>query len=489
MGEVNRKFKDFSKVLQWCILYNGGKASSETAILQSADTNDHGLIIGINGGWGEGKTTFLNHFYHILERQSFKIKNYRFVDCSPMENSSGLKKSIEEEGNTPCIVIKYNAWSQDYIEEPFISLIGQMYSQVKDKLFADWKSAVQGVFKFLLNTSKMINVNGVSADISQIGSVAQDAFSSSIDKFLEDQERFDDVIKKFKISIEKIGDKDTLKVIFIDELDRCMPTFAVKLLERLKHFFNIKNVVIVIACDRTNLTETIKKVYGNIDADHYLSRFFNLELQLPELPSEILIKEHFATNTTQAIILSEFFAMYNVRAREMIKTLNFLEMVKNAVGWGRFETIILIALKLSRPREFEALVRHKFSFIPANREFFYTLLSDYEKLINYHGRPSFKPNPKLNNPKRPINNIICDYGNKSPTMQIFYEYLYRLFLWFLIRDNGYESAKKFLNDHVLAELENGDLLKKATSAVFAEFEQKYSPEMLTMMINNLRFLM
>ena len=34
-------------------------------------------------------------------------------------------------------------------------------------------------------------------------------------------------------------------VIFIDELDRCKPTYAIKLLERIKHYFNQEKITFV----------------------------------------------------------------------------------------------------------------------------------------------------------------------------------------------------------------------------------------------------
>ena len=39
------------------------------------------------------------------------------------------------------------------------------------------------------------------------------------------------------------GDK---LVIFVDELDRCNPLYAIKLLERIKNFLDIENIIFVI---------------------------------------------------------------------------------------------------------------------------------------------------------------------------------------------------------------------------------------------------
>ncbi len=51
-------------------------------------------------------------------------------------------------------------------------------------------------------------------------------------------------------------------VIFIDELDRCRPAFAVRLIERIKHFFDVPNLVFVLLMNRKKLETAIRGVYG-----------------------------------------------------------------------------------------------------------------------------------------------------------------------------------------------------------------------------------
>lgn len=69
---------------------------------------------------------------------------------------------------------------------------------------------------------------------------------------------------------------------FIDELDRCRPDFAVALLERIKHLFNVPRVVFVLAVDRAQLNQSAKALYGlEMDPDGYLRRFIDLAYSLP----------------------------------------------------------------------------------------------------------------------------------------------------------------------------------------------------------------
>ena len=71
-------------------------------------------------------------------------------------------------------------------------------------------------------------------------------------------------------------------VIFIDELDRCNPAFAIKLLERIKHYFNNSRITFVFSVNVAELQHAVRNHYGSdFDASRYLDRFFDLRIDLP----------------------------------------------------------------------------------------------------------------------------------------------------------------------------------------------------------------
>ena len=71
-------------------------------------------------------------------------------------------------------------------------------------------------------------------------------------------------------------------VIFIDELDRCRPNYALEMLERIKHYFDDDRIIFVISLNKEQLTHTITNYYGSgFDATRYLNKFFDLEMYLP----------------------------------------------------------------------------------------------------------------------------------------------------------------------------------------------------------------
>ena len=105
----------------------------------------------------------------------------------------------------------------------------------------------------------------------------------SLRRYLERRATTDD----FRQHLGKLGAevrKETGQplVFIIDELDRCRPTFAIELLERVKHIFDVPNIVFVFGINRSELVKSLESVYGEIDAGTYLRRFFDMEFVLPD---------------------------------------------------------------------------------------------------------------------------------------------------------------------------------------------------------------
>ena len=100
---------------------------------------------------------------------------------------------------------------------------------------------------------------------------------------LEKIQLAEDIQEKVKAIFSDIIDGCVDKlVIFIDELDRCRPNYALEMLERIKHYFDDDRIIFVISLNKEQLTHTITNYYGSgFDATRYLNKFFDLEMYLP----------------------------------------------------------------------------------------------------------------------------------------------------------------------------------------------------------------
>ena len=116
-----------------------------------------------------------------------------------------------------------------------------------------------------------------------------------------------------------IRDDEEKIIIFIDELDRCNPQYAVKLLERIKHYFNHPKVVFVISYNKAELQHSIKTLYGSeFSADKYLERFFDYEFGLSTI-DVVKYMDILGNSNTVHLNMCAVAKLYNFQMREVWK--------------------------------------------------------------------------------------------------------------------------------------------------------------------------
>ncbi|CAG2138528.1 hypothetical protein LMG19282_01510 [Cupriavidus campinensis] len=140
-----------------------------------------------------------------------------------------------------------------------------------------------------------VNGLGKLMGTSDVVDQFQDSYDKALDKSaefaqewtkkrLESHKAEKESVVGFRRTLEDFTTEgDTPTVIFIDELDRCRPAFAVSMIERIKHFFEVPNLVFVLVMNRSQLEKAICGVYGaETDAAAYLGKFLHLSLRLPK---------------------------------------------------------------------------------------------------------------------------------------------------------------------------------------------------------------
>lgn len=220
-------------------------------------------VICLNAPWGDGKTTFIRLLQTYMDqnqREELHIKT-----------------------------IYYNAWEHDYEGNPFPSIVRTILNEFDDSNSASLKEilkeSAKSIFKTMYTFSSFAAhvVNPALGEVVSAGKAALDDTLSDI--FSDDSEPID-AIKKFQKDIQTIlhsenKDSPIRIVLFIDELDRCRPTFAIETLEQIKHIFGTENMIFVLSLDKEQLANAIGTIYGaNYNANGYLSRFFDMEFSL-----------------------------------------------------------------------------------------------------------------------------------------------------------------------------------------------------------------
>ena len=229
-----------------------------TKILESYS---YGFVLAINNKWGTGKTTFIKMWEKDLKNQEYQT-------------------------------IYFNAWENDFEDNPLIALMGELKSissiSTQPKFASVLKNAAslsKHVAPILVKSiaDKYINTEEVKNLIKGVSEGITDIFEKNVEEYETKKKNIKEFRKNLSYFIAETNNDKPL-IFFIDELDRCRPNYAVSILEQIKHFFSVPNIIFVLSIDKTQLGNAVRGVYGSdkIDAEEYLRRFIDLEYSIPD---------------------------------------------------------------------------------------------------------------------------------------------------------------------------------------------------------------
>ncbi|QTN28224.1 AAA family ATPase [Rhodoferax sp. AJA081-3] len=128
---------------------------------------------------------------------------------------------------------------------------------------------------------------GVDTDdfVGEIVDAGTDASDKAIEQMLDTFSKTSATTAAFKEKLSELANTSencSPLVVIIDELDRCRPSYALELLERVKHLFDVKNVVFIFFVHTPALHSAVRKTYGqDINPSEYLKKFFAVTVGLP----------------------------------------------------------------------------------------------------------------------------------------------------------------------------------------------------------------
>lgn len=256
-------------------------------LVENVSTGEGSVAFAIDGAWGCGKSFVLDMF----ERKLSQIQS-------------------EETSTDKYLIIRYNCWEYDYYEEPLIAIVATILDAINNKtmfLKQEDQEKMKGILKAAGTTLLSITNTTLKTTTGIDFSEAFDVVKSGIDAGWTEYEKMQeyDVFFGFKQTLytlqnvlNKIGERQII-VFLIDELDRCLPEYAIKVLERLHHLSeNMSKIINIVAIDKAKLKTSIRHIFGFENAEEYLRKFIQFSISLNAGTVSEKIADKFNSYTT-----------------------------------------------------------------------------------------------------------------------------------------------------------------------------------------------
>ena len=231
----------------------------------------------IDAPWGSGKTFFVKQVARVLQMANPAL------DINLETLNATLGETATELPATPCLPIYFNAWEDDHFENPILPILASIANAADEQSVKGGKDFGKGVIGAIEAAASLIGYGG---DIN--GVIENFSGTDFLEQYKNEKELRGKIDELIKTNLPEVADR---AIIFIDELDRCRPEFAIKVLEQTKTLFQQDNIVVVYSTDITQLAHSLQGVYGpRFDGRKYLERFYDKRLELnPIKPADYLL--------------------------------------------------------------------------------------------------------------------------------------------------------------------------------------------------------
>lgn len=269
-------------------------------------------VLNVNAEWGFGKTYFLRGMAEDLRqhhpvvmidawKNDFSDDPYTVVISeisaviSPLLNKGEAEKVTAAQATLKAV--KKNAGkiilagAKGAFKKVVTKVVGDGLEEIADLVFEEQvpektenaKAADKGI-------AEEAAIAGADAFTDGVANVSDDLLDALATRMINDyqevkgsQEQFRSSLADLLNAFDDLSDLSLPLFVFIDELDRCRPPYAIGLLERIKHLFDVDDIVFVFATDTVQLTRAITGFYGSdFNSHNYLHRFFSRTYNLPK---------------------------------------------------------------------------------------------------------------------------------------------------------------------------------------------------------------
>lgn len=245
------------------------------ARLIASPTTETPLAIGINGAWGSGKTSLLMRVKGMLDQPKTK-RAYA-------EGSENFRV---------CKTVWFDAWKYNDEDKLLVALVRVILQAMRhdgfmNKLKAwmeDPQQSSYDVMAMFINAFEA-SFGGLGAEFKFKLDPKKHEQPSPFEKYTAFFDYFDEAFNALLKSW--VGD-DGVLVVFIDDLDRCLPAKTVQTLEAIKLFLDKSGCVFVLGADTRIVQTAVEKHYENAgitgeSAKDYLEKVIQIRFDIPPI--------------------------------------------------------------------------------------------------------------------------------------------------------------------------------------------------------------
>ena len=314
----------------------------------------------IDGGWGTGKTEFCQKLIRLMQEHH---PDYRpvYIDAFRSDHSGEPLLALLAEIIKACT-------PEDTGEQP-----SEQRKNITRKVAKAAGFVMKTVAKAAVGHVLKQNTDDLAEEFQQIMNDGQDADSlaetvtdaaatiashtidATVEALLKEQIEAEKNLETLKACLKEFAEEKPI-ILFIDELDRCRPDYAVDMLEVIKHVFDVENVKVVLVTNTKQLRAAINHRYGvEVDAQKYLDKFLKYSFALPDKVSvrswggwalvsveyfKQLIRNSRMASELQGLIgqriilnfISDMIERNNISLRETERLVRFLEIYHSLSG-------------------------------------------------------------------------------------------------------------------------------------------------------------
>ena len=245
----------------------------------------------IDGGWGTGKTEFCQKLIRLMQQQHPDYQPV-YIDAFRSDHSGEPLLALLAEIIKACT-------PEDIGEQP-----SEQRKEMTKKVAKAAGFVMKTVAKAAVGHVLKQNMEDLAEGMSQIINDKQEAknaaatvagaattlashsidatIDATVEALLKEQIEAEKNLETLKACLKEFAEEKPI-ILFIDELDRCRPDYAVDMLEVIKHVFDVENVKVVLVTNTKQLRAAINHRYGvEVDAHKYLDKFLKYSFALPD---------------------------------------------------------------------------------------------------------------------------------------------------------------------------------------------------------------